>query len=354
MRKVVTGIAVDLLLTKNESGFEEVIQAIARAERVNIVTYNLSKKATRLLDVLKGFAGELRLITKIPDRLNTYYTPAIADKACSSIRMTLERTDPKDFGPLARISFCFQNHAKIIMTETIAYVGSANYSDESANNWEAGVIVRDPDTLRQLESWVDAIESNSVRYYGLSMVETISHALVAHKMLADLGERFGRSFTTNDIDSLSDTTQAIEFQIASMDGAWREAEESTGPLSSLIDMRRLRRIQEWTSTSGLWELAEANERLIDANNGNIAVDYLLVDGDGNVPESSFHGHIEACEHECEVRLTEVRSAIDLVRSEIEELCLQIERACRTISTHIGRIDNTSTTQRVSQSRSTTS
>jgi hypothetical protein len=49
----------------------------------------------------------------------------------------LEKLAPQEFVPLASISFCFSNHSKIIMTDTVGYIGSANYSDESANDWES-------------------------------------------------------------------------------------------------------------------------------------------------------------------------------------------------------------------------
>lgn len=48
----------------------------------------------------------------------------------------------------------FSNHAKIIMTDNIAYVGSSNFSEESADNFESGFISRDVDFIKFLQEEV--------------------------------------------------------------------------------------------------------------------------------------------------------------------------------------------------------
>lgn len=45
---------------------------------------------------------------------------------------------PLKIADKAEVYFCFSNHAKIIMTDNIAYVGSSNFSEESADNFELG------------------------------------------------------------------------------------------------------------------------------------------------------------------------------------------------------------------------
>lgn len=45
----------------------------------------------------------------------------------------------------AEVYFCFSNHAKIIMTDNIAYVGTSNFSEESVENFESSFISRDVD-----------------------------------------------------------------------------------------------------------------------------------------------------------------------------------------------------------------
>lgn len=60
---------------------------------------------------------------------------------------------------------CFKNHAKLIGTENVLYIGSANYSDNSVQNYEAGMIIRDKSVIKEIyEKYFDEIVA--VRYYA--------------------------------------------------------------------------------------------------------------------------------------------------------------------------------------------
>lgn len=54
--------------------------------------------------------------------------------------------------------FNLHNHAKIIVTENIVYIGSANFSNESAKSIETGVIIEDRDFFAE-------IVKDSLSYY---------------------------------------------------------------------------------------------------------------------------------------------------------------------------------------------
>lgn len=71
--------------------------------------------------------------------------------------------------------FDFSNHAKIIMTDNVAYIGSANYSDESKANYESGVLCRDRDFIRYLKQDVfpDRI-MHAIPYYKYNIAEAIA------------------------------------------------------------------------------------------------------------------------------------------------------------------------------------
>lgn len=45
-----------------------------------------------------------------------------------------------------------ENHAKLIMTDTIAYIGSQNFSDASEGKFELGFLVKDPKVIRDIEN----------------------------------------------------------------------------------------------------------------------------------------------------------------------------------------------------------
>ncbi|MGO1581355.1 phospholipase D-like domain-containing protein [Senegalia sp. (in: firmicutes)] len=62
--------------------------------------------------------------------------------------------------------FNFKNHGKIIMTNNVAYVGSANYSDESRHNIEFGFISRNQDYIKFLKNeMTKEIEELSTPYF---------------------------------------------------------------------------------------------------------------------------------------------------------------------------------------------
>ena len=128
MRFTIPNVTGELILTKNESGYQEVLDSFATATSVTVVTYNISKKQDGLLGALRGLQIEVLLISAIPSRLD-WYAPSYAGQylkknAAAAIELYLQKLAPEEFGPLASLNFCFDNHAKIIMTDTVAYVGS--------------------------------------------------------------------------------------------------------------------------------------------------------------------------------------------------------------------------------------
>lgn len=62
--------------------------------------------------------------------------------------------------------FNFTNHAKIIGTENILYVGSANYSDESIDNIESGTIITDKAAIGKIyDEFFSAVIEESTPYF---------------------------------------------------------------------------------------------------------------------------------------------------------------------------------------------
>ncbi|MEH7687737.1 hypothetical protein V7192_19080 [Bacillus safensis] len=62
--------------------------------------------------------------------------------------------------------------AKIIMTNNIGYI--SNYSLESANNFEAGVIIEDEHAIFQIKDIIDEeVEIVAEQYYAYDMLPLI-------------------------------------------------------------------------------------------------------------------------------------------------------------------------------------
>jgi len=168
--------------SKNELGYQEVLDSFEIASEITIITYNISEKKNALVSALKK-AGEhciINVITNIPSRWETYYGDSFRDKARQKINLYLSKLKPENLGINSTVFFDFSNHGKIIMTDSIVYVGSANYSEESANNTEFGFISSDKDLIDFIKSEVlSNIQNSSVPYYEYDYTALLLEANVA-------------------------------------------------------------------------------------------------------------------------------------------------------------------------------
>lgn len=131
--------------SKNELGYQEVLDRFEDAKQITIITFNISEKQSALVNALKKSGDNciINVITNIPNRWEIYYGDAFRDKARKKINLYMAKLKPESLGLKTTVFFDFSNHGKIIMTDSIVYVGSANYSEESANNTEFGFLSED-------------------------------------------------------------------------------------------------------------------------------------------------------------------------------------------------------------------
>ena len=79
--------------SKNELGYQEVLEHFDSASEITIVTYNISEKKQALVRALRS-AGEhcvINVITNIPSRWETYYGDTFREKARQKINLYLSR-----------------------------------------------------------------------------------------------------------------------------------------------------------------------------------------------------------------------------------------------------------------------
>ncbi|WP_291654058.1 phospholipase D-like domain-containing protein [Clostridium sp.] len=147
---------VTFLMSKDELTYEEVLNDFNNANKIFILTYNISKEKNSLLNSLKeaGEDTEIKIISNIPGRWKDYFKSNYEQIAKRNIYVYKNKLNPKQISEKTQVYFCFSNHSKIIMTDNIAYVGSANFSEESSNNFEAGFITRDKEFIEFLEEEV--------------------------------------------------------------------------------------------------------------------------------------------------------------------------------------------------------
>lgn len=146
---------VDLKISKDELGYQEVLDDFGNAQIIRIITYNITNSSKDILfeklSELKGV--DIQFITNIPSRFEWYATSKKGDylrkTAQSNIEIYLDKLNPKKYDNIVPF-FNFNNHAKIIGTENIVYIGSQNFSVASKNNYEAGIITRDKEFIKNL------------------------------------------------------------------------------------------------------------------------------------------------------------------------------------------------------------
>ncbi|SFM42291.1 PLD-like domain-containing protein [Paenibacillus sp. 1_12] len=159
---------IDIVTSKGEYNFQEVLDDFPNAESIFVTTYNISARRKDLVRALEDATdhAEVRIITNIPDRYERYYGDAPRERASQSINRYTQRLDPSNIENLAT-SFNFSNHSKVIMTENIAYIGSANYSEESKQSRETGFLVRGKDLVRVIsENLVPILIDEGIPYFG--------------------------------------------------------------------------------------------------------------------------------------------------------------------------------------------
>ncbi len=148
----------EVVFGRESYNYQKVIDDFVNAKKIRIITYNISKNPYRniLLNALKNVheTTDVKIITNIPSRMPTYYNNPAGEAMKKGYRNNfaayLERLNPENFNCNFNVAFAFSNHAKIIGTENVLYIGSANYSDESADNFESGTIITNKSLIKQI------------------------------------------------------------------------------------------------------------------------------------------------------------------------------------------------------------
>lgn len=168
-REIKVSDDVKLVMTKNEFGYLEVLETLDDTNFIRIVTYNISKESDDLINKLETFpeGKDVIIITNIPGRFKRYTSSYARARAQDTIDKYIERLNPEKYDANLKTFFNFGNHSKIIMTDKMAYIGSANFSDESKNNNECGILITDVSVINNInEVFVQMQIDESVSYYS--------------------------------------------------------------------------------------------------------------------------------------------------------------------------------------------
>lgn len=164
----------EIVIGREAMNYQRILDDFANAQTVRILTYNVSKNQNKnkLVDALKTIKedADVIIISNIPSRMPYYYNSRSGESMKknyqNSFAAYIQRLNPENFQSNPEVLFNFTNHAKIIGTENILYVGSANYSDESEGNIESGTIITDKEAIKSIyKEFFSSVIDESIPYY---------------------------------------------------------------------------------------------------------------------------------------------------------------------------------------------
>lgn len=183
-------VSSTIVLSKGIAAFQKVVDDFPNAERITVVTFNVSATDRKLLNALSQAGTKACIICNIPKRFERYFGDTVRFSAKSQIVRYMRQLDPTRFQTALETFFAFHNHSKIVMTENVAYIGSANFSSESQQNWECGIITEDKNAIAQLEAAVEQIKADSIRYLGASTDLLTATFVELHSFLNSIWSKF--------------------------------------------------------------------------------------------------------------------------------------------------------------------
>jgi hypothetical protein len=234
---------ISLVLSQGELGYQAVLDTLPEAQQFTVVTYNISRRDSKLLKLLGTLDGtlEFRVLTNIPSRYSSYWGDGPRLKAREAIDAYIANLNPSKFAARMQSFFRFDNHCKLIATDTVAYVGSANFSDESSGNLEVGVLIEGREAVRHVVDLIWEEAKVGAHEHGNNAVSDATTRLKAVKarigqVRRDLHDLF---FTESD----NDYGRSIEYfrweeclaDRADLDGIVDLLEENKEVLSNLSD-----------------------------------------------------------------------------------------------------------------------
>lgn len=183
--------------TINECGYDEVIEQFPTSKEIYIMTYNISSNRNELMNALNGSGEDCKvyIISNIPQRFGSYFSPQARQSARNRINLYMRTLSPENFESRVMPYFNFNNHSKIILSDKNVYVGSANYSIESRENYESGFVSYDKEFIAFLKEEVFKLTiDNSEPYFNNLFARFNILILNIYTQLFNLNTKFEENF----------------------------------------------------------------------------------------------------------------------------------------------------------------
>ena len=339
--------------SKNELGYQEVLDNFEMASEITIITYNISEKKNALVSALRK-AGEhcvVNVITNIPSRWETYYGDIFRDKARQKINLYLSKLRPESLGINSTVFFDFSNHGKIIMTDYIVYIGSANYSEESANNTEFGFISRDKEFIDYINSEVlPDVQATAIPYYEYNYTALLLEASVAFSAVYNIkNELYEEVYRLHD-DIDGEWYYYVEYEatltVATLDKVVQLVSEACKVASDIYDaidtitngdedetittndvyeelLALCSRIEEVRSFDTLIELSEFDSE--EYTNHQLQEEYAM---------EAYEDNLDCIERASDEAMSVVWDLTQVAKEDIDELIEEVQKFCEIYSSFI--------------------
>lgn len=221
---------------RGELNYQPVLDNFPKAKIIRIITFNISKNQRQdaLLNALKkASAADVQFITNIPSRMKEYFNTDAGRNMRNSARQNIQayitKLNPDNYEGSFVPYFNPHNHAKLVGTENIVYIGSANYSNESAENIESGVLIEDKVFIQRLYTeFFDMVKDDSLSYYDesfsafrlfiMSLYAKFQHHY--RKMLTDLYTDYERTKMM--------VADSVMLDVSDLDDLFRDLDELSG------------------------------------------------------------------------------------------------------------------------------
>jgi len=169
-----------VVTTKGSLCFQEVVDSFVTSKRIAIATYSLSPLVAKTYHKYGGPEVKFEIISNVPNliREKASLKDREFEKQLFYLRKLSAQTNAECYVNL-------YNHAKVVIGDAIAYIGSANFSYGSKSNHECGLIIRGSQDVNAVYQQVFVPLRNASRPFLGTKTSGISMALSSLLRIAD-------------------------------------------------------------------------------------------------------------------------------------------------------------------------
>lgn len=343
-----------LRLTYEEHGLQPLLDKLPTAKRVSLLTYSLDEDTSGdLWKALKEIPREsqLTIVTNIPGRFESY-SASQQTRMRRRFEAYLSNLYPSNFPCASEVFVSFENHAKVLIVDRVAYIGSSNFTTASARNFEAGMIVSQGSHLNELNRFAKRIRKRSIPLLKLAELEEAVPILQLMKWESEIvrSVREQNEFVLSDTDcwnlaprgelnysvrissslnSFLDSCRAAAESLRTHDSSSR-ALVSEDVLEEVMDLTRyLQAVESFHPIPPPFNERSVSSHLIEELQNSCT-------SDGNVDDIINHPeYIERLDKARVTRETEIEGALI---GAVDEIVMRIQRSMNKIRSSFGPED----------------